>query len=58
MGKGRVGTPLVMRRVTIWTWCKVIKDRVIASLVARHIGARVWCKMSKGLYTYLGGCEG
>ena len=31
---------------------------VVASLVARHIGARVWCKMSKGLHTYLCGCEG
>ena len=37
--------------------CQVSKDRVVASLVARHIGARVWCKMSKGLHTYLGGCE-
>ena len=45
-------------RDAIWTRCQVSKDRVIASLVARHIGVRVWCKMSKGLHTYLGGCEG
>jgi hypothetical protein len=40
MGKGRVVTP-VTRRVVIWAWCQVTKDRVVASLVARYIGARV-----------------
>ena len=29
------------RRVVIWAWCQVTKDRVVASLVARYIGARV-----------------
>ena len=57
MSKGRVVTP-VTRRVAIWTRCQVSKDQVVASLVAHHIGAQLWCKMSKGLHTYLGGCEG
>ena len=48
----------MMRHVMIWTRCQVSKDQVVTSLVARHIGVRVWCKMSKGLHTYLGGCEG
>jgi hypothetical protein len=41
MGKGRVVTPLVMRRVAVWARCQVSKDRVVISLVARYIGARM-----------------
>jgi hypothetical protein len=41
MGKGQAATPLVVRRVMIWMWYQVSKDRVIPSLVARYISARV-----------------
>ena len=40
-GQGPGRHPLVTCRVTIWAWCQVSKDRVVASLVARYIGARV-----------------
>jgi hypothetical protein len=41
MGKGQAATHLVARRVVIWMWCQVSKDRVVASLVARYIGAQM-----------------